>query len=91
MRILNRVIVAGALVLPMALAASGVALAGTAAGSSALPTQIAASDDDHKDKCDKDDKGGFLGLFGGGNSTLADDDCVGVEEEDKEDKKGPLG
>jgi hypothetical protein len=72
MRILNRVIVAGALVLPMTMAASGVALA--EAPESKLPTQIAASDDDHhSDKCDKDghhsdecdddddDEGGLLG------------------------------
>ncbi len=40
MRILNRVIAAGALVVPMALSATGVAAADVAAGSSALPTQM---------------------------------------------------
>lgn len=80
MRILNSAIVA-ALVLPMALAASGVA-----AGSSVLSSQITASDGDSDECDDEDDK--FLGLLNGnGHSTLDEGDCVG----EKEDDNSPLG
>lgn len=92
MRNLNRVIAAGALVVPMALGASGVAMA--AAGSSALPTQIVVSEDDGSHGCDDsghcddsrhcgdgDDGDSGLGileiLFG---ESSRDDDC----EEDRD-------
>ncbi len=54
MRILNRVIAAGVLVVPMALGAAGVAVAGVAAHSSVPPVQLAESeygDDYYGDEC----------------------------------------
>ena len=75
MRILNRVIVAGALVVPVGLGVSGVAVADVAAGNSVLPTQIGVSEDDGTDDCDDD---GFLGLgIGGGGGDSEDGECVG--------------
>jgi hypothetical protein len=76
MRILNRVIAASALVVPMALGASGIAAADVAAGSSVLPTQIAAGEGDHSDDCNDDDGDGLLGgLLGlGGDDDDHDDD-----------------
>lgn len=68
MRILNRVIAASVLVVPMGLGVSGIAVADVAAGSSMLPTQIGVSEDeclgdcDDEDNCDDKDSGplGFL-------------------------------
>lgn len=88
MRNLNRVIAAGALVVPMALGASGAAMADVAAGSSGLPTQIRVSEDggsddcdgsghcDDSKHCDKDNGDDGIGLleilFGGGDSGNGD-------------------
>ncbi len=66
-RILNRVIVAGALAVPMGLGASGIAVADVPADSSVLPTLIAASEDDDLKDCDDEDR--FFGLFGGGGHS----------------------
>ncbi|MGH3778824.1 MAG: hypothetical protein ACRDRR_24325 [Pseudonocardiaceae bacterium] len=65
MNILNRVIAAGALVVPMALGASGVAVADVVAGHSMPPTQIGVPGGDKPDECDEE--GGFLGILGGGD------------------------
>ena len=78
MRILNRVIAAGALVVPMALGAAGVAAADVAVGSPALPTQMVAAEQgsDDCDTCpcdDEEDDGDFLN----------DEDCR--EDDDGED------
>lgn len=85
MRNLNRVIAAGALAVPMAMGVSGVAVADVAGGSSVLPTQIAASEDDSSDRCDDED-GGLFGLEGlgvGGGS-----DNGGCEGDDGDDDNG---
>lgn len=68
MRIFSRVIAAGTLVVSTALGASGVAVADVAAGSSVLPIQIGAPDDDRSEECDDED-GGFLGILGGGDRS----------------------
>ncbi|MGH3974170.1 MAG: hypothetical protein ACRDS9_12725 [Pseudonocardiaceae bacterium] len=84
MRILNRALAAGVLALPIALVASGVAVADVAAGSSVLPTQIGESEDGSSDKCD-DEKGGILGILGGEDKGHLD------EGECEEDGNSPLG
>ncbi|MGH3900532.1 MAG: hypothetical protein ACRDTA_20255 [Pseudonocardiaceae bacterium] len=81
MRILNRLIAAGVLVVPMALGVSGVAVADIAADRSVLPTQIGASDNDGSDRSDDcDDKGGFLGILGGGDKS-DDGKCKGKDRD----------
>ncbi|HZA17944.1 MAG TPA: hypothetical protein VE645_13850, partial [Pseudonocardiaceae bacterium] len=96
MRILNRVIVAGALVVPMGLGVSGIAMADVAMGSSGLPTQIGASeDDDCGDDCDNGSDGcGSDGGDGGllGLGIFESDDPVdgGQCEEDDDDANGSL-
>lgn len=87
MRILNRVIVAAALVVPMGLGVSGIAGADVPAGSSVLPAQIAASENDDLEHCDEDD--GFLGFLSGlsGKGSSNGSGCG----EDGEDANGPLG
>ncbi|HVE96171.1 MAG TPA: hypothetical protein VNA67_04225 [Pseudonocardiaceae bacterium] len=87
MRIRNRVIVAGALVVPMGLGVSGIAVADAAGGNSVLPTQIGVSEDDGSGDCDGDDDFLGLGLFGGGNDS--DDGVCGGDN--GEDDNGPLG
>lgn len=81
MHILNRVIAAGALVVPMVLGAAGVAMADVSSDSSMLPSQIKASTDGNSGSCrHKDeesggssgDKGLLNGLLGGGNSRESD-------------------
>jgi hypothetical protein len=89
MRTLNRVIVAGALVVPMGLGVSGIAVANVPADSSVLPTQIAASEDDHSDACKKN--GGLLGLLG--LLSKSKGSCNGDEDggDGGKDASGPLG
>ena len=53
MRIFNRVTAAAVLAVPMALGVSGIAAADVAAGSSVLPAQIGASEDDGSGDCDR--------------------------------------
>lgn len=88
MRILNRAIAAGALVVPMALGVSGIAVADVAAGGSMLPTQIGTSEDDGSDDCETPDFGGdgfaeglFDNLLGNGDDS-DDDKCEGDDGED---------
>jgi hypothetical protein len=83
MRILNRAIVAGALVVPMALGVSGVAVADVAAGGSVLPTQIVASEDGDSDHCEDPEFGGdgfaegLLDAILGNGDDSDDDECGG--------------
>jgi hypothetical protein len=96
MRIFNRVIVAGALVVPMGLGISGIAVADVAAGSPVLPTQIGASEDDDcgedcdngSDDCGSD--GGDGGLLGLGIFESDDPVDGGQCEEDDDDANGSL-
>ncbi|MGH3934769.1 MAG: hypothetical protein ACRDS1_07325 [Pseudonocardiaceae bacterium] len=81
MRILNRVIAAVALVVPMALGASGFAVADVAAGSTVPPAQSGVPDDDSVDECD--DENGILGILGGGDRSY--------ESECEEDGNNLLG
>ena len=101
MRILNRMIVAGALVVPMGLGVSGIAVADVAAGSPVLPTQIGASEDDGSDDCEGCGGGGggsgHCGSDGGDGGLLGlgifeSDDPVdrGQCEEDDDDANGSL-
>jgi hypothetical protein len=87
MRILNRMVAAGTLVVPMVLGAAGVAAADVAAGSSVLPSQIGAVEprSDECDTCPCDDE------EGDGN-FLNDEDCRedghnghGDDKDDKDD------
>lgn len=96
MRILNRVIVASALVVPMGLGVSGIAVADVAAGSPVLPTQSGSDDcdrgsdncDDRSDNCDDGD--GLLGGLLGGGGDSDDGECGG--DDDGEDRNsGSLG
>ncbi len=93
MRILNRVLAAGALVVPMALGAAGVAAADVAAGSSALPSQIGAAEQksDFCDTCpcdDEEEDGNFFndrdcredGHNGGHDHNGDDDDHNGDDD-----------
>jgi hypothetical protein len=86
MRILNRVIVAGALVVPVGLGVSGIAVANVPADSSVLPTQIAASEDDHSDACKKG--GGLLGLLSKSKGSCNGDEGGG---DGGKDASGLLG
>ena len=102
MHILNHVIAAGALVVPMTLGAAGVAMADVAAGSSAVPTQIEAPNDHNSDFCRHEEdgshgslgsgNGGFLGLLGGGNSREKDSHESECQRDDNggHDNNGPL-
>ena len=90
MRIFTRVIVAGALVVPMGLGVSGIAVADVATGSS-MPAQIGVSEGGGSDDCDHgsddcddrsddcDDEGGGGGFLGGlgllGGNDSDDDEC----------------
>ncbi|MGH4004578.1 MAG: hypothetical protein ACRDSO_10765, partial [Pseudonocardiaceae bacterium] len=99
MRILNRVIAAGALVVPIGLGVSGVAVADVAADSSALPTQIGVSEDDGSGDCDDcgdgsdhcDDGDGDGGLLGLGIFESEDPTDNGQCEEDDDDGNPVLG
>lgn len=73
MRILTHLIAAGALVVPMGLGVSGVAVADVAAGSPVPPTQTGAPDDDSK-HCE-DTKDGLLGGLLGGQDNSDDGKC----------------
>ncbi len=74
MHILKRVIAAGALVVPMALGAAGVAVADVAADRSVLPAQSSQPADRGSDSC-RHDSGGFLGILGGGGNDCRRNDC----------------
>lgn len=80
MRILNRLIVASALVVPMGLGVSGVALADVAAGSSVPSTQIGGLEDDGSKHCE-DKTDGLLGGLLGGESKLDDGNCQGADRD----------
>ncbi|MDQ4091895.1 MAG: hypothetical protein M3143_00265 [Actinomycetota bacterium] len=84
MRILNRVIAASALVVPIGLGVAGIAVADVVADSSVLPTQIGVSEDEGPVDCNDDN--GLLTLpIGGGDSE--DGECRG---DGGEDDNGPL-
>ncbi len=83
MRILNRAIAAGALVVPMALGVSGVAVADVAAGGSMLPTQIGASEGADSDDCETPEFGGD-----GFAEGLLDGDLLGGGDDSDDDKCG---
>ncbi|MDQ3765262.1 MAG: hypothetical protein M3460_28390 [Actinomycetota bacterium] len=89
MRILNRLIAAGALIVPMGLGVSGVAVADVAAGSPVPPTQIGTPEDGSKpceDKEDKEDKkDSLLGGLLGGLDNSDDGKCRG---KDRDNGKG---
>ena len=83
MRILNRLIAAGALIVPMGLGVSGVAVADAAAGSPVPPTQIGAPEDGSKHCEEKKD--GLLGGLLGGRDNSDDGKCRG---KDRDNGKG---
>jgi hypothetical protein len=100
MHILNRVIAAGALVVPMVLGAAGVAMADVSSDSSMLPRQIKASTDGNSDSCRHEDErarggnNGLLdGLLGGGNgrgSDSRDSECR-QDHNGGQGNNGPFG
>ena len=101
MHILNRVVAAGALVVPMVLGAAGVAMADVSSDSSMLPRQIKASTDGNSDSCRHEDegarggnKGGLLdGLLGGGNGRVSasrDSECR-QDDNGGQGNNGPFG
>jgi hypothetical protein len=77
MRILTHLIAAGALVVPMGLGVSGVAVADVAAGSPVPPTQTGAPEDDSKHCEDTKDGllGGLLSGLLGGQDNSDDGKC----------------
>jgi hypothetical protein len=83
MRILTHLIAAGALVVPMGLGVSGVAVADVAAGSPMPPTQTGAPEDDSK-HCEGT-KDGLLGGLLGGRDNSDDSKC---REKDRDNGKG---
>ena len=100
MHILNRVIAAGALVVPMVLAAAGVAMADVSSDSSMLPRQIKASTDGNSDSCRHEDegarggnKGPLDGLLGGGNGRGSDSRDSECRQDDNggQGNNGPFG
>ena len=97
MHILNRVVAAGALVVPMVLGAAGVAMADVSSDSSMLPRQIKASTDGNSDSCrheDEGNKGGLLGgLLGGGNGRGSDSRDSECRQDDNggQGTNGPFG
>ena len=100
MHILNRVVAAGALVVPMVLGAAGVAMADVSSDSSMLPRQIKASTDGNSDFCRHEDEGarggnkGLLdGLLGGGNGRVSasrDSECR-QDDNGGQGNNGPFG
>ena len=100
MHILNRVVAAGALVVPMVLGAAGVAMADVSSDSSLLPRQITASTDGNSDSCRHEDEGahgankGLLdGLLGGGNGRGSDSRDSECRQDDNggQANNGPFG
>jgi hypothetical protein len=79
MRILTHLIAAGALVVPMGLGVSGVAMADVAAGSPVAPTQTGAPEDDSK-HCE-DTKDGLLSGLLGGQDNSDDSKCKGKDQD----------
>lgn len=84
MRIFNRLIAAGALVVPMGLGVSGVAVADVAPSSSPPSTQIGDLEDDGSRHCD-DKTGGLLGGLLGGETKSDDGKC---DEKDRDKGNG---
>ena len=99
MHILNRVVAAGALVVPMVLGAAGVAMADVSSDSSMLPKQVTASTGGNSDSCRHEDegaRGGNKGLLDGllsGNGRGSDSRDSECRQDDNggQGNNGPFG